>query len=269
MKLKYLGTAAAEGFPAVFCNCEYCKKARELKGKNIRTRSQSIINGEVLIDYPPDSYAHFLNNDIEGDKIEYLFITHPHEDHLCPTELMFRGGAFAHNMRANTLKIYGSKATIDMISSNYKNIELNVIKPYETVAFNGYEITAIPARHMQEDVSYIFIIKKDKTLLYANDTGYFYDEVLEYFEKNKIYFDMVSFDCTNCNIPITDFGGHMGYDNIERLIKKLKAIKAIDEKTIKYINHFSHNACPLHEELKKDAVKIDCEVSYDGLEVEF
>ena len=23
MKLTYLGTAAAEGFPAVFCNCEY------------------------------------------------------------------------------------------------------------------------------------------------------------------------------------------------------------------------------------------------------
>ena len=24
MKLTYFGTAAAEGFPAVFCNCDYC-----------------------------------------------------------------------------------------------------------------------------------------------------------------------------------------------------------------------------------------------------
>jgi phosphoribosyl 1,2-cyclic phosphodiesterase len=30
MKLNFLGTAAAEGFPAIFCNCEYCKEARKL-----------------------------------------------------------------------------------------------------------------------------------------------------------------------------------------------------------------------------------------------
>ena len=29
MKLTYLGTAAAEGLPALFCNCEFCQKARE------------------------------------------------------------------------------------------------------------------------------------------------------------------------------------------------------------------------------------------------
>ena len=33
MKFKYLGTAAAEGFPAVFCDCEYCKEARK-RGEN-------------------------------------------------------------------------------------------------------------------------------------------------------------------------------------------------------------------------------------------
>ena len=72
MKLTYLGTAAAEGFPAIFCNCEFCKEARKLKGKNIRTRSQSIINDDLLIDFPADSYMHFLQQDIEADKIKYL-----------------------------------------------------------------------------------------------------------------------------------------------------------------------------------------------------
>lgn len=43
MKITYLGTAAAEGFPAMFCNCEYCREAKKLGGKNIRTRSQAII----------------------------------------------------------------------------------------------------------------------------------------------------------------------------------------------------------------------------------
>lgn len=44
MKFIYLGTAAAEGFPAVFCDCAFCKEARMLNGKNIRTRSQALIN---------------------------------------------------------------------------------------------------------------------------------------------------------------------------------------------------------------------------------
>ena len=30
MKVRFLGTAAAEGWPAVFCNCENCKKAAAL-----------------------------------------------------------------------------------------------------------------------------------------------------------------------------------------------------------------------------------------------
>ena len=30
MKIQYLGTAAAEGIPAIFCECETCKKTREL-----------------------------------------------------------------------------------------------------------------------------------------------------------------------------------------------------------------------------------------------
>lgn len=37
MKIKYWGTGASEGLPAVFCDCENCQKARRLGGKNIRT----------------------------------------------------------------------------------------------------------------------------------------------------------------------------------------------------------------------------------------
>lgn len=44
MKIKYLGTAAAEGVPAIFCRCEVCRKSKAAGGRNIRTRSQSIID---------------------------------------------------------------------------------------------------------------------------------------------------------------------------------------------------------------------------------
>ena len=87
MRVTFLGTAAAEGFPAVFCNCRFCKEARILGGKNLRTRSQSLVNDDLLIDLPADTYHHFLMNHIEGHKIKYLFVTHPHQDHFYPEEL--------------------------------------------------------------------------------------------------------------------------------------------------------------------------------------
>ena len=48
MKIHYLGTAAAEGWPAVFCQCDACKAGKEMGGKNIRTRSSVLIDDELF-----------------------------------------------------------------------------------------------------------------------------------------------------------------------------------------------------------------------------
>ena len=66
MKLTYLGTAAAEGWPAAFCNCDGCRAARRLGGRNIRTRSQALVerrrrDEQVAgrrVDAPPVDGAH-------------------------------------------------------------------------------------------------------------------------------------------------------------------------------------------------------------------
>ena len=93
MKITFLGTAAAEGFPAFFCNCEYCQTARAIKGKNIRTRHQTLINDDLLIDLPADTYLHALNNGLRFDKVKHLILTH------------------AHNQQSENLSIYGGKET--------------------------------------------------------------------------------------------------------------------------------------------------------------
>ena len=57
MKIQILGTAAAEGWPALFCNCEACRRAREKGGKNIRTRAGTLIDDQLLIDFRPTRTA--------------------------------------------------------------------------------------------------------------------------------------------------------------------------------------------------------------------
>ena len=271
MKLTFLGTAAAEGFPAVFCNCEYCNEARRLGEKNIRSRSQALINDDLLIDLPADTYWHFIKNGIEGDKIKYLLVTHSHQDHLYASELDMRHGAYAHETRAPELKVFCSEGSYKKITSSIskpKGFSVTLVNPFETFSIGEYEITPLPARHKPGDGAVFYIIKGEKTILYAHDTGYFYNEVFEYIEKEKIYFDMISLDCTNVGLPARDDGGHMGFENIIRLTKRLEDIKAVDCKTVKYVNHYSHNGNPIHHLLENRAAEIGFKASFDGEKVE-
>jgi len=272
IKITYLGTAAAEGFPAVFCNCEYCREAKLLGGKNIRTRSQALINDDLLIDFPADTYSHFLNNNIDGDKIKYMLVTHSHLDHFYVKELEMRHGPFAHDMRAARLKIYCNSGTANIIQKidgieNY-TVDFEALKPFSTVSVGDYTITALPAKHFMGDGALFYIIKGDKTILYAHDTGFFYEEVFDFIKNNGYIFDLISLDCTNIDIPISDEGTHMGLDNINRVVKRLEDIGAITSRTQNVVNHFSHNAAPIHHKLEKRVSEYGYTVSYDGLSIE-
>lgn len=268
MKLTFLGTAAAEGFPAVFCNCRFCQEARALGGKNIRTRSQSLINDDLLIDLPSDTYHHFLMNGIEGHKIQYLFVTHPHMDHFYPEELQLRYGCYAHDMAAPTLRLFCSRETADKLETHCgtpKNVSVTVLEPYQTVTLPEYTVTALPARHIPG--AFIYVIQGEKTLLYAHDTGYFYEEVFDFIRQKGWHFDMVTLDCTNVDIPIPDTGGHMGFPNIRRVLERLTAMGAVSDSTVRYVNHYSHNANPLQHLLEARAAEYGLLVSYDGCQV--
>lgn len=272
MRITYLGTAAAEGFPAVFCNCEYCRQARKTGGKNIRTRSQALVNDNLLIDFPADTYSHFLRNEIEGDKLRYLLVTHSHTDHFYPYDLEMRQGCYAHNMRAQTLEMFcgeGVKRRFLEMGRKTENIVLNLINPYEKIEFGEYTVYPLPAKHYDGDGALFYIIQADKTVLYAHDTGYFYEEVFDFIEEKEFKFDLVSYDCTNVDIHISDDGTHMGIENIVRVDERLANIGATHENTVKVINHFSHNACPLHDVLENRVKDLGYLVSYDGMVLDF
>ena len=278
MKFQYLGTAAAEGFPAVFCNCEYCQKAREIGGKNYRTRSQSIINNELLMDFPPDTLSHFHMQGIRGDQIKYIVFTHSHADHYYATDLLRHGGCYAHNMEQETLGIVASEKLLERIQSDVagakagNQYEFFLAKPFEPMALGEYTLIPFPARHAGDSegkAALFYAIRyQGKTILYAHDTGLFFDEVFDYIKENKLYFDMISLDCTNGHLVFKPTGSHMGLAINKMVFDRLQEIGAVDEKTICYVNHFSHNGNPLHEVISESAAEIGFKTSYDGLTVE-
>ena len=276
MKIKYLGTAAAEGAPGVFCYCAHCRRARELGGKNIRTRSQSLVNDDLLIDLPPDTYHHFLQFGIEGDRIPYLLITHPHSDHFYANELLFRRGAYAHDLRAPHLTVMGSEAAREKLIALHGHVPsmmtFSVLTPYARTDVGAYRITPLPARHMpeQEGAAFNYIIEREgKTLYYAHDTGLPFDEVFDFIEEKKFRFDLVSMDCTCGDMPTPDDAKHMGIENNARMVARLQGMRAITPETVLVINHFSHNCDPLQDRLEALVAPMGWQVSFDGCEIEF
>ena len=120
---------------------------------------------------------------------------------------------------------------------------------------------------IKDAIDYL-IEKGDKAFLYGHDTGYFYDEVFDYLKDNKVYLNGLTLDCCYASLPISDEGAHMGYPNVERVLKRLEDNGTIDSKTKKVINHFSHNVNPLQEVIEEESKHLGVIVSYDGMVVE-
>lgn len=284
MKIKYLGTAAAEAIPAFFCSCPICEKSREAGGRNIRTRSQAIINDELLIDFPADTYLHIMNYGLDLRNIKSLLITHGHDDHLYGYDLMYRkspvNAVFPNGgIGKAPLEIYGTKKSLKEAMDIIKKEKVlkkdplalcfNIIKKYEPFDASGYKVTPLRANHAKHLDPVIYIIEKDgKTMLYAHDTGFFGDETWNYIENCGLKFDYVSLDCTSTNREKIK-GTHLSLTGCIKTKERLIDTGLADEKTIFCLNHFSHNGGFTYDELVPVAAEHGFIVSYDTMEVEF
>lgn len=277
MKFTYLGTAAAEGWPAVFCNCDFCNTARLSGGKDIRTRSQAMLEDDVLIDFPADTYHHALYNSINLSKIRYVFVTHTHSDHLLPYDLIFRGSCYAHKLISEKITFVGNEAMCSWMQKNIfenvevekgiaKNITTEYIPPYTPTKFGEYTLTALKAQHKADEVAYVYLIQKNyKAVLYLHDTGMLPDETFKYLADCGVKPDFVSYDCTY--VLKDNASGHLGLPNCAQIRDRLLKEGVITENTINIINHFSHNCGVLHVDLVAEAEKYGFLVSFDGMEI--
>ncbi len=271
MEILFLGTAAAEGWPGIFCECEYCEKARELKSKNIRTRSSIIIDRKYKVDLPPDTYWHTVKYGLNLSKIEHLFITHSHADHFDFSELYFYFEPFAHfKNKERYLNIYGNKNVFEIISNLIKEKKngqfiiphlLEVFKKYEAGDMEFYPVLA---DHEPKETSLNFIFKyKNRTILHGYDTGWYPDNTWEFIKDFK--FDIVIMDCTNGILDFEKY--HLGIKGVIKVKEKLLKYGCLKEKFRFVATHFSHNGKLLYSELEKIFKKEKIEVAYDGKKI--
>lgn len=275
MELQYWGTAASEGWPALFCRCDACRKARELGGANIRTRSQACLDGTVLLDFPADTYLHALQYRRDLSDIRHVLITHSHEDHFYPLDIMLRVPPYAHNHEQPCMTVYGSSKVIGMLEQTaaLSGLPQNEIKRYLRMvtveafvpfAMGDYLVTPLLADHIPDEECLLYLLEKDgKRLLYAHDTGIFPQATWEYLQGKKI--DLASVDCTF--VTHSCRRNHMGLPEVVETRDRLLKMGCVTEESRVVINHFSHNIPVLHQELSEKAAKYGFLTAYDGMMV--
>lgn len=271
MKIQYLGTAACEGIPAIFCDCDVCTKSRSLGGRNLRTRSQALIDDTLLVDFPPDTYMHALQYGISLTSIHACLITHNHTDHLYAPEVENRKPGFCHTDE-DALTFYGTAPACRDIEhilceaqmESHERIRVQEIEAFVPFTVQDYTVTPLEANHDPRTQPVIFIIEKEKEcLLYANDTGYFPESTWSYLEKNRPLFSLISLDCTEAMTGLRS--GHMSLEAVRDVRQRLLEQGNASANTTFVLNHFSHNGRITHDDLVPLAQAEGFVVAYDGM----
>lgn len=271
MRITYLGTAAAEGIPAVWCDCEICRKVRKSGGKDVRTRSQVLINDDFLVDFPQDTYMHMLRHGLFAGRIRYVIFTHSHQDHFYPDEFNMRSSGYAHDLPF-PVRVYGNDVVVRQLKQVPEieipdRVELTEFRNFVPVRFGDYTVIPMTANHDPRENCLIFSIScGGKTMFYGNDTGEYPEETWEYIEKNRLHFDLLSMDCTMGLKDCRNY--HLGYPNILRMTDRFREIGAIGDHTKIIATHYSHNHYILHNEMEKSMAADHIVPAYDGMTLE-
>jgi len=271
MNIHVLGTAAFEGIPSLFCGCETCKQAFQSGGRNIRTRTSIMIDGELKIDFPPDTYLHMLRDGLDLDKVKDLLFTHSHSDHLYAEDLVARLNGYAQS-GDEPIHVYGHDNVLAKcmqvlaLEGGPKNkFEFHRVQPFERYQMQTASILPLPAGHAALETCLVYVIEKDgKTIFHGHDSGWFPDSTWEKLKEQKL--DFVILECTSGRSP--NRYGHMNVDAVLETKQWMEENGVLNPGAQVIVTHFSHNAHLLHEDLVAIFEPHGIQVAYDGMIVE-
>ena len=276
MKCMLLGTGAAEGIPALFCNCYICVAAARSGDRNIRGRSCALINDHIMIDFPPDMLGYKIRYGLDLTALTDIFFTHSHIDHLAANEL-----CYFHKMYSNRsnddqiLNIYGNSKVLEVIKIAFDfdmghlpdYVSLNLLSAFVKNYTNDVIITALPAVHDNREECYIYLIEQNNRILIANDSAFLSEDVFSYLAGT--YLDIVILDCTFGRNPPREESSHMCFEENLAVKDRLIRQNSANENTRFISHHFSHNGSVNYHNFLSLAKNTGFVSSYDGMVLDF
>lgn len=269
MRLTFLGTAAAEGYPGIFCDCPNCREARALGGRNLRFRSALLVNDDLLIDFGPDLLASAQRFNLNLSQVTTGLVTHAHSDHFYPGNFEMRHSDFTAWLDIPTLRLYGPREvdeTLRMITPDLSllRLESRTVHAFDCWEDGPYAFTAYHAHHAVDHLETLFYSVDDgqHAFLYATDTGPFPADTWKALEGKT--FDVIVLEET---MGEGKYSQHIDFTDFFQHAEKMRALGMLRSGGRLIAHHFSHTSNPTYEKLQAILGPSGAEVAYDGLEI--
>ncbi len=289
MELRFLGTAAAEQVPSIYCRCDFCNEVRRAGGKDQRTRSSFRIGTGYQIDFGPDANWQMHRCGTDMFDVEHLLITHTHSDHFQFEEIVSKSHAVASN--GKPLKLYMSIPASEYLESIMHTFEAQIEdegdresfkKRFPVIGlqyFQRYEVgelavETIKACHRAEGanqfgMNYLIHLPDGRQMLYALDTGYYAEDTWEFLDGRSV--DILAMDCTFPGRTAREprpFGHHSLSSFIETL-QRMRRIGFLTPEAVVYATHFDPHQALSHNEIQArlSGHPFSIVAAYDGLRI--
>jgi phosphoribosyl 1,2-cyclic phosphate phosphodiesterase len=269
MRLFFLGTAAAEGYPGIFCNCKFCQEARLLGGRNLRYRSALLINDDLLIDFGPDLLASALRFNLNLWRVTAGLVTHAHLDHFFAGNFEMRRAPFTGEQDIPTLRLFGSREISKILAQVHPDLaemrlEFQAVGAFDTWINGGYTFTAFRAYHAVGELEALFYSVDDgqHAILYATDTGAFPTDTWQALTGRS--FDVIILEET---LGDGHYDQHLGFATFLEHVERMRGAGMLRPGGRVIAHHLSHSGNPSHEKLEAYFSPYAVEVAYDGLEI--
>jgi len=280
VRILFMGTAAAEGVPSVFCNCATCAYARVHKGKDVRWRASTLINDDLLIDLGPDLFNYAADHGMFLGDIRYTLQTHPHEDHLDPLALFSRSNVTKVQgvqpmtwylsepaiARINQVTFHGESRFGLREEQEDHHLDIVTIAPWQEHRIGEYRVQTVAATHDERALAMLFAIEDLRSggrLFYGTDTGPVPDGTWQRLAKLGWSFDVFMLDHTAGWGPRG--GGHLNREQFLEEVVSARECGLIRGHTRVIANHFAHHSHPPHEEFVALAAVDGYEPAFDGM----
>lgn len=287
MGLLFLGTAAAEGIPAMYCRCQACMTARTRGGKDIRTRAAFRIGNRYQIDLGPDTNWQMHRLGIDMYDIEHLLITHTHEDHFQFEEIVAKMMSFGAGANGKPLNIYMSlsarqwleKLIVVLYEKNMheqqtfaEQFRVHGLEYFQSYQIGELIVETLKAGHTvrggeESAMHYLIQFPDGRCLLYALDTGWFPDETWIFLEQRQV--DILILDCTfgaRTDRPAHP-KGHLDIASFVKMLEQMTDMCVINKHTRIFASHINPHQGVLHDGMQKrfNETQFNVTVAYDGL----
>lgn len=268
MNVRLLGTGAADGIPGLYSDNAVSRHARMHGGHEIRTRSAAIVDGQIKIDFPPDTLCQLQRERIDAREWTAIVFTHSHEDHFAVGELQYMLYPFTE-LEQMPCTIYGNPTIGASLAQRYPDWPIDFVEMHSFCTYRhaSYTITPVLAKHqIGEECLNLLIQKGETSLLYATDTGIWNEPTFEFLAEQRL--DCLVIECTE-GFRRTDYKGHLNLEDLGLVLERLRSTGTVHEGTRVVTTHHAHTGEATHCQLERALIPMRATPGYDGLVIEF